>query len=66
MPDLRYVRQSQGYSVFKCQKYSYFQKNGHKFPNTRAKVARQIAEAVEDFIDRVRHQAFRTRSHRSC
>lgn len=47
------MRQCEGYSVFKCQKYSYYQKHGQKFPNTRAKVARQIAEAVEDFIERV-------------
>ncbi|KAI0344858.1 hypothetical protein BDW22DRAFT_1355025 [Trametopsis cervina] len=46
----------QGYSAFRCQKYSYYQKHGQKFPNTRAKVARQIAEAVQDFIEKRQHE----------
>ncbi|KAI0768410.1 hypothetical protein BC629DRAFT_1442448 [Irpex lacteus] len=45
-----------GYTPLRCQKYSYFQKHGEKFANTRAKVARQIAEAVQDFIDKRQYE----------
>jgi len=45
-----------GYSAFRCQKYSYSQKHGTKYPNTRAKVARQVAEAVQDFIEKRQYE----------
>ncbi|KAI0092987.1 hypothetical protein BDY19DRAFT_400901 [Irpex rosettiformis] len=45
-----------GYIPLRCQKYSYYQKHGEKFANTRAKVARQIAEAVQDFIDKRQYE----------
>ncbi|KAI0697263.1 hypothetical protein BC835DRAFT_1305292 [Cytidiella melzeri] len=41
-----------GYIPLRCQKYSFYQNHGKKYPNTRAKVVRQIAEAVQDFIEK--------------